>query len=430
MRMRELGQGQSVMFMAPVEVDRSIKRVAGMKSDGEVKVLDIIRWTMLETTADIQHHLPHWAHQGARYEGRKAAWPQSATVDALTVEALKPAWLQIEARSLQSLYGLRRAALLNQAVSMLPPEVGIAPDLRRRCEILGVVSLPDERVEEEQEREVNHEVEMERQIERPPKATPAEHQVPSNYLRNFIRTGVIPNNSPGFVPVFSPLYGTSADPGDRRLWSNYLLATKDFSTTISRSSYNSIQYLRPVNWIVSSETKGNVVLVVFSPWEINELLPKIRQSTKVHLHLYSPRVAKSQKSFEDLKFYCIPRLPASWKPPSPDQIIQLNIWAGQLYLPHLESYVQICKFFGICTKEACDDDAIQVQPDGFILPRHRQGTMYSSCRFTESPLPFLKEIISLRRKGMSFLTTHMGKITHARFLHDQDFIDIHGAPEF
>ncbi|KAH7917777.1 hypothetical protein BV22DRAFT_1042213 [Leucogyrophana mollusca] len=50
MRMRKLGHGHSVMFFAPLEVDRAI-RLAAPKSDLErVESIDILRWTMLETS--------------------------------------------------------------------------------------------------------------------------------------------------------------------------------------------------------------------------------------------------------------------------------------------------------------------------------------------------------------------------------------------
>lgn len=59
--MRKLGHGQSVMFFAPLEVDRRIRKSAGKSSLDAVEVLDILRWAMLETCADIQRHASLWA---------------------------------------------------------------------------------------------------------------------------------------------------------------------------------------------------------------------------------------------------------------------------------------------------------------------------------------------------------------------------------
>ncbi|KAI9569302.1 hypothetical protein HD554DRAFT_2092770, partial [Boletus coccyginus] len=53
--------------------------------------------------------------------------------------------------------------------------------------------------------------------------------------------------------------------------------------------------LRPVTWVVSGRGAHNEVLVILSPYEANHLLPYIRSSDKVRLHLYTPRVAESMK---------------------------------------------------------------------------------------------------------------------------------------
>ncbi|KAJ3858551.1 hypothetical protein EV359DRAFT_3498, partial [Lentinula novae-zelandiae] len=64
MRLRQLGHGQSVLFFAPLEIARTIRADAD-KSDGDtIEVIDILRWAMLRTCEDIEHHIPHWVQQG------------------------------------------------------------------------------------------------------------------------------------------------------------------------------------------------------------------------------------------------------------------------------------------------------------------------------------------------------------------------------
>lgn len=74
-------------------------------------------------------------------------------------------------------------------------------------------------------------------------------------------------------------------------------------------------YMRPVNWVVSSvQSVGATIFVVMSPYEVNKILPEIRMSTTVHLHQHAPRVTHHMKTFEDLSFYCVPGLDTTATP--------------------------------------------------------------------------------------------------------------------
>ncbi|KAI0920155.1 hypothetical protein AcV5_009969 [Taiwanofungus camphoratus] len=414
MRMRKLGHGQSVMFIAPPEVDRKIRHAAGKGMSEHVEVLDILRWTMLETCADIEHHLPLWAQQGYDYGKRKDAWNDFTSSGGALVESVKTTWLQREGRTLEEMYGLHPTTFDSSSAGFASNHPFTIPELRQRCETLGVSSLSDTSVSEEQEREVDHEVEQERQVQRPPNAIAAVHQVHAS-VRQFIRTGVIAKISNVFVPIFSSLSPRIAVPReDRLVWSAGLLATKDFLTTVTEPSTDNSDYLRPVTWILSNRR----VLVVLSPYEANDLLPDIRQSQAVHLHMYAPRVTQPMRSFDDLRFYCIPPLPSSWVAPNRYNVMQLNLWAGQLYLADYKEYVQLCDFLGIYTEKYLNT---RIENDGFIKPQHRLGAMRTLCKFTTSPVQFLKELISLRRKGIGFSSSHLGRILHARYLTEEDF---------
>jgi len=88
MRMRQLGKGQSVMFFAPGEVDRRIRSLipSGMVSVDRIRVLDILRWAMHETCADVRHHLPYWAQQGVDHHKRFAAYEEHSSTGNLGVQ--------------------------------------------------------------------------------------------------------------------------------------------------------------------------------------------------------------------------------------------------------------------------------------------------------------------------------------------------------
>jgi len=286
--------------------------------------------------------------QGIDHQRREDAWLEMSVVDNTSIERLRASWLQPEARTLEIMYGLSSTTDISRTGS---PSAFDIPELRNRCQKLGVTLFTDTRMEEEQEREVDHEAEKQRQVERPPKAEVATHAVHQD-VRKLIRTGLIrPLDSSVFVSAFLPFKHGATSSQDHQVWSPNLLATKDFLTTIQTSSYSAGDYMRPVNWIISSNVQGRLVLITLSPFEVNALLPEIRKSTTVHLHQYSPRVTQAMKSFDDLDFFCIPPLPPSWAPPTTHLVSQLNLWAGQLYLSDYQTYLQLCKFLGIYTND-------------------------------------------------------------------------------
>ncbi|OAX31198.1 hypothetical protein K503DRAFT_111512 [Rhizopogon vinicolor AM-OR11-026] len=210
-----------------------------------------------------------------------------------------------------------------------------------------------------------------------------------------------------------PLRSSGSQP-----WTQDVFAARDFTTTVLAEKTDS--YIRPVNWILSSTASGKPVLVIVSPFEVNALLSNIRASKQVHLHIYTPRVIKMMKSCDDLRLYSVPSLPALWTPHE-DLIRQLNIFAGQLYLPHYGAYVNLCRFLGIYTADLRDQGAFEIQNDGFIRPEDRPPAADHPNSFQESPVPVLKAFFSIRCKGLGYLPTHIGKILNARRLTNEDF---------
>ncbi|KDQ56356.1 hypothetical protein JAAARDRAFT_132359 [Jaapia argillacea MUCL 33604] len=418
MRLRKLGFGQTVMFFAPLEVDRKIREAARKPSE-QVSSRDVLRWTMLETCTDIQRQAPHWAQQGVDFFRRNSAWKELSTSNDASLTALGRAWVLPEARELESMYGIPNIRIQGSSETALHNFSLDIPEIHDRCMLLGTSSLSHQRTDEEQEREVAHEMEREQQVQRPPKATAAPHKIHRD-VDKFVVSGVLPRGSPAFRSPFLPLSGARRAHEDP--WSPRLLATDDFLTSVKTSSIYLNDYLRPVQWIISSSHGGSLVLVIVSPYEANDLLPKIRQYRKVHLHQYTPRVTQAMEPVDDLKLHCIPPTPPSWVAPEPILVAQLNLCAGQLYVADYQAYLLLCEFLGIYTPDLQSVDGIQWQGDGFINPEHRRRlTNRTNSPFTHSPLPYLKELIGLRRKGMTYTPTHLGKILHSRFLSPDDF---------
>ena len=403
--MRQLGKGHSVMFFAPGEVDRRIRslRPSEMASGTRIRVLDILRWAMHETCEDIRHHLPYWVLQGLDHNKRFAAYRKYKSPQDL--EVLKDAWLQRESRTLEEMYLATPGVAMN-------PKINSIPSLNERIKQLGVTRLVDVRIAEEQEREMDHEKEQERHIERPPKVKPATHVIHPDICR-FVRTGKLLRSSSHISRLLAPL--DMAEVLDLTTeWSPSPLATADFITTICGSKSTSLtDYLRPVNWILSSGTGKNSTVVVISPYEANKLLPIIRKSRNVRLHIYAPRVTSSMRSFSSLTFHTIPDAVAQpWSSPAHIRT-ELNLFAGQLYFDSKEEYESACQLLAL---SMAHPGAEYCEVDGFVPPRYRTG---GSSPLTSSKIAILKRLIGLRRKGMGYGRTHLGQILNANPLSEE-----------
>ncbi|KAJ3738424.1 hypothetical protein DFH05DRAFT_1454964 [Lentinula detonsa] len=406
MRLRQLGQGQSVLFFAPLEIARAIRTDARRADSDVIQVIDILRWAMLRTCEDIEHHISHWVQQGVDFHERNLVW--SAAKSPHDIAQLSSAWLRPEARTLEQLY-LPLSAQPSSSDHIVSSNVAKAreiPEIQARLDMLGILNIGDAGIDEEQEREVAQEIEQERQQERPPPAEPLSHHVLDD-VRALVKTGKLNSESSAFLPLFN----TKAS-----RWSNQLWATRDFSMTTTANG-SSKEHMRPVNWLLSvcPASSSAMNIIVLSPYEVQELLPAIRESKVVNLHMYSPRTRREMRTFEDLKFFCIPPLQSSWSSPDSLIISQLNLFSGQLYFANYDVYRNLCAFLGLGTHFEGTAGPV-VDSDGFVIE-----IFYTGCPFVFSPVLFLRELTALRRKGNKYLSTHMGKIVHGRFLVKEDF---------
>jgi hypothetical protein len=199
-------------------------------------------------------------------------------------------------------------------------------------------------------------------------------------------------------------------------WSPSPLATGDFTTTILGVKNKVLtDYLRPVNWILSSGSGKDSTVVVISPYEANKLLPIIRKGNEVRLHVYAPRVTSSMRSFSDLTFHTIPDpgSPAErWSAPAHIRT-ELNLFAGQLYFDSREEYERVCTLLAL---SMAHPGAEYCEIDGFVPPAHRTG---GSSPLSKSKVSILKTLIGLRRKGMGYSRTHLGQILNANPLSEE-----------
>jgi hypothetical protein len=412
------------MFFAPGVVDRSIRSLipGGMASGTGIQAIDVIRWAVHRTCEDIDHHLLHWAQQGLDHHKRLAAYKEYRSSGGLAVLRLREAWLQSESRTLEEMYWIESGTQMRQ-------EINNVPSLRERVERLGVTKLIDSRMAEEQEREVNHEVETGNPaaigVERPglaptSKVRPAQHIVHADILE-FIETGRVPKSSRHISALLAPLNMVRSLASTTE-WSPIPRATTDFITTILDPNHGDseglTEHLRTVNWILSSGSGKNSIVVVISPYEANELLPVIRKSNKVRLHIYAPRVTLAMRSFSDLTFYSIPDLSTErWSAPAHVRT-ELNLFAGQLYFDSREEYENLCVLLALSTAHP---KAAYSEMDGFVPPAYRTGRGSPLAR---SRIAILKTLMGLRWKGRGYRLTHMGHVLSGKPLSEETVWDL------
>ena len=158
-------------------------------------------------------------------------------------------------------------------------------------------------------------------------------------------------------------------------------------------------YQRPVQWVVTrykaqGRLRSNLEhMVIFGPWEVGKLLSDFTRFSAVNLHLYAPRTSLSYAPLDDLRLYIVPRLPHNWDIPR-RRALQLNLFAGSLYLRDYDDYVSLCNFLGLSYRDNWDGQN-GVESKAPFLRWQRQESP-----FTENPLAFLKAMImTIRRDG-------------------------------
>ncbi|KAJ7777437.1 hypothetical protein B0H16DRAFT_1407125 [Mycena metata] len=416
MRMRRLGKDHSVLFFASAEIRTKITATTGVK--GKIDSMHVLLWTIHETCVQIRDNGALWANQGLNFDARTTALEQYRAGG--SYDTAVAALQERESRTLEELYGVAARCRTEETGTSLTQLQSAIMDKRQK---LGIAPS-DTALSEEQERELAHEKEDEREVERVAPAKAALHH--ADDLRRFITTGTIgqPNR---FISLENCLTNTSwisLLPPGKTFRGSKLLATKDFRDTIilPRQSAGSMdQYLRAVQWVMSS--KSSDVLILVSPFEANEWLPEVRRSKFAYLHLYSPRI--SRNTFWPMDKLDSFTVPAERSDPIDERSLhELNLFAGQLFCANKSSMQAACDILGLHFKSVSDRPELlgMIDSSGFVqTQRARAALGIQGCSFTSTPLPFFRELVGARRKGQGFALTHMGQILRGNEPKDPSF---------
>ncbi|CAH0002510.1 unnamed protein product [Clonostachys byssicola] len=400
MRMRKLGQGQSVEFYVPEEIETKVRALRAANNDSVVEepisVLDVLTWSISETWIDIRRSFPMWAMQGKTFARQRDYWESMCQPNGQTQinKELAEEFLEQEAQTLEQRCGLQPEG--STFINSLAHSQNSMIWTRARCK--------------RNKGELAPEIEEEREKESAEPAQPLRHRVHPDVLA-FVRTGVIKRSSAVFIPSFK-LFKTTSAATELRItrWPSGLLMTRDFAMTVKlpdSPEYSHMDdFLRSVQWILTSSVSGQMVMVVISPYEANELRDDIAKSQVVVRHLYAARQNQGIAPIDSLDLYLLPGSTHRYEIPK-KLIIELNLFAGQLYFRSFQEYT-----------EKAAEEGEEVMSDGFI----RRAVDDKTCDFTASPVKFLKTIISRIRSNCEGIEkTHLGKILEGALLTEDDF---------
>jgi hypothetical protein len=428
MRMRKLGRGQSVVFFVPPNVRQKIHGTRMKHHERDISLIDIISWSICETLGDCERSMPIWASQGDRYVRHEAIWDQVGKNSGMIKLEDARKFLEDESPSLEKRYSPQprlAPGILTEEDNSMPLQKQARLEIQARCKQFGITDTGIASLQEEQERELSIELQSERMIMSIERMEPHISTLHPD-VKSFVKTGNIDPESTAFLPAFEIFkHTTAAEFMDLKQFSSELLVTEDFAQTVKQPSLSckSDIYQRPVQWIVTRfrrKTRHHPTMeymVIFSPWEVNQLLGDIYKQHAVTLHLYTPRTNLSYAPSDDLQLYNIPRFTRDFEIPR-TRTIQLNLFAGQLYLRDYEEYQELCQYLGISSQVRSGDDDDD-GPDGFI---GRNSRMTARCPFTQSPVPFLKVLMMvIRRDSRDIIKTDIGRILAGDILEKKRF---------
>ncbi|QDS69602.1 hypothetical protein FKW77_008638 [Venturia effusa] len=443
MRMRKLGMGHTLMFVAPPDCHRSILLSAGTPPDQAITSIDVVKWTIEQTISTLQKDASLWVLQGAEYVHRESTLnrhigkglidgesdPSHDCVTQFLQEIELP-----ESRSLVELYNYHAPdQCFVKAKLVAIKDHRFARQLHHTWSIIGSNEFSASAMQQEVERQVSIEIEKEEVVEHP-SSIQALTPLLSPGVKEFVRTGQLPNkpraakdaSNSAIYPASLMMERTSALPNKKdKVWNpKNIFVTRDFVETIDAAKSARLDpYLRRVRWILASLVSGEILII--SPHEANDQLEIIKQSKFVRLHLYGPRLNQSATNMSKLDFYFVSGQKnnlVGW--PSAEVIRDINLLAGSLYLDSFEQYEKLLKHLGVLSRmeDKLTGPGWNIGGDGFADPEARKLLNWKSdCPFSKSPIPFFETWISVCLKGQDFGSSHLGHITSSRPLLREHF---------
>jgi hypothetical protein len=263
--MRKLGQGQSVLCCITQEIEGKI-RTCSKRSSGALANIDVVKWAISETHAEMKRSVPLWVMQSERFVSHEPLWKQIQADDQYTVAPVQAR--EFREREAQTLDDRYRPRLKNPQHTLSRLSSAEDPRLQligQRCQRFNDISLTASTLQEEQERELSPETELEYHVYRPTPAEALEHGL-HKYIKEFASTGklsksfTLASHTTAFMSLsetsLAQLIDTLQLGGDAPL-----LASWDFARSVKVSDGCLIDdYQKSVQWVLSNRGRGSTVI--------------------------------------------------------------------------------------------------------------------------------------------------------------------------
>ena len=205
MRMRQLGQGHSISFLAPKEIHSQLKLLASPTCEPDSS--HVVQWALKNTANQLQNGMLEWATQGLIFSrrvaavdvitspkvdetGRLSSFSTLIKVPELTQLSEMYGDLQCSASAVKVVTSTQTrliqslATVAGEASSLMDP---IAQGIIERCnQYIPDLIVNSKCLDEEQERELEEEKEEEKEIHRPAAEKPFTPTEPTG-LKEWIR---------------------------------------------------------------------------------------------------------------------------------------------------------------------------------------------------------------------------------------------------
>ncbi|KAB5577461.1 hypothetical protein GE09DRAFT_1260065 [Coniochaeta sp. 2T2.1] len=282
MRMRKLGQGQSVIFIVSPEMRKRIRVIRNITNGRALTVRDVLAWAISES----------W-HEAARSADDPGGFPHAAVKE----------YLEPEAMSLDQRYRPTTnydQNLLTNSMASLSLHPNWPPSTKSSAPSV-TPPAPPPPPPSKKSKNANSPPKSKKSA-RSPDRRPARPSSTPYDVELFILTDHIPPKSPAFINPFAPFSTTGAAalfPGPLSSFPNDLLVTRDFARTVDETGpgYVSDSCQRNVQWVLTSTDtdSGTTRMVVISPYEAAWAKSRLERcqsldgdSAPVTLHAYLP----------------------------------------------------------------------------------------------------------------------------------------------
>ncbi|CAL8134250.1 unnamed protein product [Orchesella dallaii] len=450
MRMRKLGEGQSVQFYLSHEANNKIKEMKknikiGDKYSDAISVKDILLWVGRNSREFEEEGLPYWAASARNYTQKLAAdemFEMARDKSKEAGETLAKQCEDPEIFDLQTIYGTYKTkqrlvevilAWFSDVEAKLKKDG--APEGRLITlpeEIRSIISMYKSLVqkqiqkhipnheflfsmlEEEQEKELEPEMEKQVNVERPPHESALTPKMRKN-VELFVRLGgQLHVNKKGIVRLSDIFRKTTfCNLIQSDYWKGNIFATKDFLSVI-KSKEDSIldSFLRPMTYITSwsppssSTVKSPVEsMLLLSAFEVNELMPLFRsrgkEETAVTLHMFTGRYMEGQDILVNKPRLQLP-LSRQGVQLSPNMMAPFLIAAGNLFYASMEEQIAFASFLGLLPRpwedevEAAFNSGL-IEKTGFVKPNsHSKQWLCLNSMFQRDPSEMVRAILRCR----------------------------------